>query len=186
MATEAPTPLPQRPSTADRRRIARLLERRSADGSISLNTFAARVERASTARSRAELADLVADVRKPSPVRRRAMRAVGWLSALAADLESAWRAPRTPILALPASPARLTTIGRSPECDCIVGDPTVSRRHAQLHRQDERWIIRDLGSRNGTWVNGMRVTEETEVRPGDRISFGTTAFHLRCVNRPAG
>ena len=71
MATaDAPTPIPGRASDADRRRIARLLQERSTEGRLSSDTFAARVERALTARSRAELDDLVADVRQPGPLRR--------------------------------------------------------------------------------------------------------------------
>jgi cell pole-organizing protein PopZ len=178
MATDAPTPVPRRASAADRQRVARLLEKRSAQGSISLTTFAARVERASTARSRAELDDLVADVRSPSAMRRATMRTVAWLSALTADVQTAWQGPRLPVLALPADPVRPTTIGRSADCDSMVAEPTVSRRHAELRREGERWLLRDLGSRNGTRVNGMRVLEEIEVRPGDRVRFGDVRYRL--------
>jgi len=61
-----------------------------------------RVEWALTARSRAELDDLLADVRDPGPC----AAAVGWVSRLTADVEMAWRAGRTPVLALPEHPAR--------------------------------------------------------------------------------
>jgi hypothetical protein len=179
VATEAPTPVPGRPSRADRERIAGLLERRFAEDSISLDTFAARVERAYSARSRAELDDLVADVRVPGPLRRATMRTVAWASAMTADIRTAWREPRVPALGLPADPGRPITIGRTIECDCVVSEPTVSRRHARLLRQEEGWILRDLGSRNGTRVNGVRVTHEVEVRPGDRVSFGAVRYRLR-------
>ena len=107
MATaDAPTPIPGRASDADRRKIARLLQEHSTQGRLSRDTFAMRVERALTARSRAELDDLVADVREPGPLRRAAIAAVGWVSRLTADIESAWRAGRTPVLALPEHPAR--------------------------------------------------------------------------------
>jgi hypothetical protein len=178
MATEIPTPLPTRPSAADRERILRVLRDRSAEGRLSIDTFAQRVEEALAARSSEELADLVADVRRPGPARRLAMQAVRWLSGFTAELQAAWRTPRTAVLLLPASRARLITIGRSTGSDFVVADATVSRRHAQVHRRGERWILRDVGSRNGTRVNGMQVTEEVDVRPGDRVSFGGVPFVL--------
>jgi hypothetical protein len=175
---DAPTPIPGRASDADRRRIARLLQERSTQGRLSRDTFAERVERALTARSLAELDDLVADVRSPGPARRAAMRWVSWLSALTADLQAAWQGPRVPVLALPADPGKPTTIGRSADCDCVVADPSVSRRHAQLRRRGDGWALRDLGSRNGTRLNGMRVTGEIEVRAGDQISLGGVRYRL--------
>jgi pSer/pThr/pTyr-binding forkhead associated (FHA) protein len=47
-----------------------------------------------------------------------------------------------------------------------------------LRRDGDRWLLRDLGSRNGTRVNGLRVLEETEVRPGDRVSLGEVRYRL--------
>ena len=83
-----------------------------------------------------------------------------------------------PTLALPRGGARPTQIGRGPNCDCLLAEESVSRRHAELRRDGERWFIRDLGSRNGTRVNGMRVIEEVEVRPGDRITLGEATYRL--------
>src|SRR5215213_5428443 len=118
MATaDAPTPVPGRASDADRRKIARLLQEGSTDGRLSRQTFAMRVERALTARSRAELDDLVADVRQPGVLRRAAIAAVTWVSTLSADLRAAWLIGRMQVLALPEHPTRPTTIGRSIECD---------------------------------------------------------------------
>ncbi|MGQ9880126.1 MAG: FHA domain-containing protein [Armatimonadota bacterium] len=54
-------------------------------------------------------------------------------------------------------------------------DNTVSRRHARLLKQADGWVIRDEGSSNGTWVNGVRVTEQV-LRPGDEIQIGATFF----------
>jgi pSer/pThr/pTyr-binding forkhead associated (FHA) protein len=53
----------------------------------------------------------------------------------------------------------------------------VSRRHAELRIVDGRWILRDLGSSNGTWVNGRRVME-AEVAAGDDVSLGHCSFRL--------
>jgi FHA domain/Domain of unknown function (DUF1707) len=172
---DAPTPIPGRASDADRERFVKLLQERSIEGRLSTDTFARRLERVLGARSLAELDALVADVRPPGGARRALTRAVSWLSTLSADIQAAWRGPRVPVLALPIDSI---TIGRSSECDCMVTHPSTSRRHAELRRAGERWLLRDLGSRNGTRLNGMRVTEETEVRPGDHVSFGGLPFRL--------
>ena len=58
-------------------------------------------------------------------------------------------------------------------------DPAASRKHAQLWRDGEHWYLRDLGSLNGTRVNGVRVIEATEVRAGDRVSLGGASYRLR-------
>ena len=63
------------------------------------------------------------------------------------------------------------TIGRSEECDVVVDDPNVSRRHAELHREDGSWLLVDLGSTNGVTVNGARV-ERSRLGPGDEIGLG--------------
>lgn len=68
------------------------------------------------------------------------------------------------------------TIGRSEENDLVIGhDSTVSRHHAVLEKIDARWRVRDLRSRNGTYVNGGRVSSPTTVNPGDRLKFGDTS-----------
>ena len=53
----------------------------------------------------------------------------------------------------------VTTVGRHPDADIFLDDVTVSRRHAELHRTDEGVVVRDLGSLNGSYVNGERVEE---------------------------
>lgn len=57
----------------------------------------------------------------------------------------------------------------------LSNDNTVSRRHARLFKQGDTWTIRDEGSSNGTWVNGVRITEQP-LRPGDEIQIGATFF----------
>lgn len=64
-------------------------------------------------------------------------------------------------------------IGRSRECDVVLADPNASRRHAEIRRDREGWIVRDLGSTNGTLVNGRRV-QVARLRPGDRLTLGLT------------
>src|SRR5256885_11638199 len=63
------------------------------------------------------------------------------------------------------------TIGRSRECELVVDDPNVSRRHAEVRKTIEGWMVVDLGSTNGVKVNGRRVQEEV-LRPGDKITLG--------------
>jgi hypothetical protein len=67
----------------------------------------------------------------------------------------------------------ITVIGRSSECDIVVGDPNVSRRHAEVRKLGRGYSLVDLGSTNGTEVNGQRVTE-TSLMNGDVIGVGTT------------
>jgi hypothetical protein len=70
-------------------------------------------------------------------------------------------------------------VGRSRECDVVVSDPNVSRRHIELRRGERGWSAVDLGSTNGMKVNGHRVGH-AELEPGDRITIGVTdlAFEL--------
>jgi hypothetical protein len=64
-------------------------------------------------------------------------------------------------------------IGRSRECDVVVSDPNVSRRHIELRRGERGWAAVDLGSTNGMKVNGRRLGH-AELEPGDRITIGIT------------
>jgi len=154
------------------------------EGRLSTDTFADRIERTLTARSRGELDAVVADLRPPGATRRAVMRAVAWFSTLDRDLKAAWQRPHVPVLALPEAEGSLT-LGRSRECDCVLAEPSVSRRHAELRREGARWVLRDLGSRNGTRVNGARLLDEAEVGPGDRVSFGDARFRLGEAPRSA-
>jgi hypothetical protein len=179
VSTDAHTPVPIRPSEQERERVVRLLRDRSVDGRLSTDTFAERVGLAYGAKSSAELDELTSDVRPAGGPRRLLLAAVEWLSRLDADLKEAWARPRVPSLALPSRDGVRLRVGRAPSCDCVVPEDCVSRRHAELWREDERWFLRDLGSRNGTRVNGVRVIEPVEVRPGDRLNLGGAPYRLR-------
>ncbi len=72
----------------------------------------------------------------------------------------------------------MTLVGRARDCDCVLSDQTVSRQHAALRHEDGAWFLRDLRSANGTRVNGSRVLDEVEVRPGDRVTFGAMTYRL--------
>ena len=68
-------------------------------------------------------------------------------------------------------------IGRSSSCDIVLEDPSVSRRHARLIRRDWRWVLQDLGSTNGTHLNGTRVGR-CELRPGDGLELGSARLRV--------
>ena len=67
-------------------------------------------------------------------------------------------------------------IGRDPDADLVVDSARVSRQHALLEPCGDGHTIRDLGSSNGTWVNGHPVTEPVVLTPGDVIDLGGTEF----------
>lgn len=66
---------------------------------------------------------------------------------------------------------RALVIGRSIACDLTLSDRTVSRWHAELIRDGDRWVVRDMGSTNGTRVNGWRVRRAV-LEPGDVVALG--------------
>src|SRR4029078_10180419 len=65
-------------------------------------------------------------------------------------------------------------IGRSRECDIVMSDPNVSRRHIELRRGERGWTAVDLGSTNGMKINGRRMSH-AEVEPRDRENSGLRA-----------
>ena len=70
-------------------------------------------------------------------------------------------------------------VGRSPKADITIDDPYSSEFHARVGLQDDRVIVHDLGSTNGTYVNGRRVTSPTSVTRGDTVQIGKTALEVR-------
>jgi hypothetical protein len=68
------------------------------------------------------------------------------------------------------------TIGRHPESDIVVPDLQVSRTHAEVAMHGDTWVIRDLGSANGTYVNGERTRTPHALQDGDILEIGQTAF----------
>jgi pSer/pThr/pTyr-binding forkhead associated (FHA) protein/tetratricopeptide (TPR) repeat protein len=71
------------------------------------------------------------------------------------------------------------TIGRASACDLRLQHPSISRRHAQLMRQGERFTLRDLGSQNGTFVNRIKISADQELVVGDELSLGNAVLRLR-------
>ena len=76
-------------------------------------------------------------------------------------------------------------IGRAPECELVLKDSRVSRRHARLHARNGVLVLTDLGSTNGTRVNGNRVTELV-LGAGDRIQIGDTNMVVEAAPTGAG
>jgi hypothetical protein len=169
---------PVRASDGERDRVLRALSDRVAEGRMSTDTFERRVDQVLRARSRTELNDIMQDL----PPRGRLISAltgiVASVSGATAQLGAAWRTPRLPRFVLP--PAELTRIliGRAPGCHFVLADLTVSRFHAELYRSEagDTWLISDLGSMNGTRVNGWRLTGPAPLRPGDQVGFGNLTF----------
>jgi Inner membrane component of T3SS, cytoplasmic domain/Domain of unknown function (DUF1707) len=173
-----------RASDLERDRALDVLRERFAEGRMSADTFEHRIELVLQARVRSDLTAVLADLPGRAAGR-------GWLRNAVARIRRLGRR-RTARLAIPARPALLFlpaaqqgrfTIGREPSCDMTLGDMTVSRLHASLQRNQDGWLLVDLGSTNGTRLNGWRVTTPSPVRPGDYVSFGDATFVLG--DRPA-
>ena len=145
-----------RPSEETRERTVARLRRGYVAGRLDTDTFLRRVDRALGSAHSGELQGLTADL--PAPRRR-------------------WRDLLPRARRLPPAIAGSLLLGRSSACQLVFEDDTVSRRHAELHVVDGHWMLRDLGSSNGTYVNGRRVTE-AEVAAGDEIVLGGCRFHL--------
>jgi pSer/pThr/pTyr-binding forkhead associated (FHA) protein len=69
----------------------------------------------------------------------------------------------------------VVNIGRADFNDVVISDPSVSTSHAKLQRRDDIWILSDLGSTNGTFVEGERVSGEVALGPGTTVKFGEVA-----------
>jgi len=179
-----------RASDEDRDDAIRILRDGSVDGRISNDTFLRRVDRALRARGMGELAELLSDL----PVPAESTTARPWQARFTAWLRGirlrpprlGWfrlrplpgRASRPPWLVLPRGPRTVFTIGRSPDCDLPLGDITVSWHHAELRNNGQGWVLVDLGSTNGTRVNGWRADSGFTVRAGDWVCFGRSAFRI--------
>ncbi|MEU9032664.1 DUF1707 and FHA domain-containing protein [Streptomyces sp. NPDC048383] len=176
-----PFPAP-RLSDAERDRALGQLREGAALGRLSHDTFMRRMELALAARRAEDLAVLTADLRTreatEAPWSRRLFGWVGRASAVSAGVRRAWQVERLPRLLLPHPGAGPLRIGRDPGNGLRLSHDTVSRAHAELSMRDGLWVIKDLGSTNGTTVNGRRVSGSAVVRDGDQIGFGSMNFRL--------
>jgi hypothetical protein len=82
----------------------------------------------------------------------------------------------------------VVNVGRADYNDIVIADPSISTTHAKLQRRDDVWVLTDLGSTNGTFVEGEPVTGETALTPGTTIRFGDVAvlFEPHDEPRPIG
>jgi hypothetical protein len=191
-----------RASDAERDRAIGELQNRFAEGRLSQETFLYRMDAALNAKDRNELSELFTDL--PTQTRRKATdrlrerltllrMAVTGRPAPSTRLLQApkvklgalqARLPPLPLPPLPPQTDRRFTIGRAMACDFTLADLSVSRWHARLYREDEHWLLSDLGSTNGTRLNGWRVTTGVPITPGDQVSFGSVSFVI--TDRPPG
>ncbi|MEV7724981.1 DUF1707 and FHA domain-containing protein [Streptomyces sp. NPDC087917] len=169
-------------SDAERDRALGQLREGAALGKLSHDTFMRRMELALVARRAEELAVLTADLQaRPgteSPWTHRLFGWVGRASAVSVGVRRAWQAERLPKLLLPHPAAGPLRIGRDPGNGLRLTHDTVSRAHAELSLRGGLWVLTDLGSTNGTTVNGRRLSGSAVVRDGDQIGFGTVSFRL--------
>lgn len=163
-----------RVSDADRDKALAALREGFAAGRLTHETFTHRVDEVLRARADHELRTVVADLPGPGRLQlvvlaacRRLMRAT-----------DRWLRGWPPVLMLPRGSQSRFTIGRESACDMMLADETVSRWHASLERDASGWLLADLGSTNGTRLNGWRVTSPIPVRPGDMVSFGAATYVL--------
>jgi hypothetical protein len=148
-----------RASDRDREASAAILRSAYLRGELSTQTLDWRMELALGARTREQLRRLTDDVALPALERVRR-----WLAP----------PPNAPVVPLVAE----VVLGRHPACEVHLEDDSVSRRHAALRRRDGIWMLVELGSTNGTWVNGRRVTARTPVRRGDLVQLGQVQVRL--------
>lgn len=74
--------------------------------------------------------------------------------------------------------ADVVTIGRHPSCEWMIADDTVSSRHARLRFQQDHWWLEDLGSRNGTFLNGEPLTAPAVLAKSDQVRCGQVSFTI--------
>ncbi len=71
-------------------------------------------------------------------------------------------------------------VGRADKCHLVLNDDTyVSQMHARIFSRDATFMIEDLGSTNGTYLNRRRITSPTELQRGDRVKIGKTVLEMR-------
>ncbi|MET8724768.1 DUF1707 and FHA domain-containing protein [Streptomyces misionensis] len=177
--SSAPVPASARLSDAERERALEVLRDGVAKGRLSHDTFVRRMELVLGARHADEIAVLVADLPRENRFSRALFGSIEAVSGFTVRLRRAWQAERLPKLLLPGPEhLRPLRIGRDPGNGLRLTHETVSRVHAELSHQGGLWILRDLGSTNGTTVNGRRVIGAVAVREGDQVAFGRVAYRL--------
>jgi hypothetical protein len=208
------TPGYLRASDAERDLAVHALRQEFVEGRLSHETFMFRMSSALGARNHGQLAGLFSDLparRAPWLARLRAAfgrqdagadgTAGSWHPGPArpeppaARAGGGWPLPPPQADAGPGHPAPMVfppgtgttfTIGRRNDCDLRIADLSVSRLHARLDRAEDGWLLTDLGSHNGTRVNGWLVREPVPVRAGDVLQFGTASLVIQACESQDG
>lgn len=160
-----------RVSDRDRARAAAQLRRAAADGYLTADTLERRLAAASRSKRRSDLAEVMNDL--PSHF---------WRFRLWPPVRSTVSAPPLSTPAVLTPPPDMSrgpfVIGRGRSSDLWIDDPAVSEHHADLTLSDEGWLLRDVGSRNGTRVNGWRI-DQAPLVDGDFVQFAQVGLVFR-------
>ncbi len=73
-------------------------------------------------------------------------------------------------------PLHAATIGRSIDCDIVIASKSISRENTRIRQEGRFWFVEDLGSTNGTYLNGERIISSMNLRDGDSIKVGDVTF----------
>ena len=76
-------------------------------------------------------------------------------------------------------------LGRSEASDIVLGDMTVSRRHAILSLKDGECFLEDIGSTAGTWLNGERISGKVRIKPSDKFNIGSFELYISAFSKDA-
>ena len=162
---------------AVRQRLARVLNAAYGDGLLSEATFAHRLDLLFD-RAIVDPASLIGDLTFRAPRRpvTRDLRTTlaTWRDAVRGGSPSPATEPALLGLDWTGGHTELL-VGRHRDCDIVLTDPSISRRHAQLRFRDGGWIVRDLDSTNGTRVNGCSVVR-CRLQPGDHLTLGDASL----------
>jgi len=156
---------PVRIGDGDRRRVERRLRAAYLRGELSDDTLERRLEAMHAAQAQADLTALLGDL-------------PGTWDRLRGALARPRRSDAPALVAPRLHPGDRLVLGRSHAADVRFVELSVSRSHAELRRLGDGWLVVDRGSRNGTFVNGVRV-QRAHVGDGDEIRLGGASVVLR-------
>ncbi len=159
-----------RPTEQERESAIRVLQNGCAAGLLSDETFEDRLAHALITKSAVELRQLTIDLKPPPRLRT-------WLTRLMTPEERSLVSDAA-VLYLSDVATRPFVVGRHRRSDLVITKDTVSRRHLQIARFHGGYVLTDLESKNGTWLNGRRVTGLVAVMSGDVALVGDARLRL--------